>query len=111
MFMMKRAGFTLVCCLVLAGAAHAAQPMDFEMAGPGAVAAKAGGYRSPVLRAVHRFDLVGMRWASGVRPDISLRARKAGGRWTRWTRVPTDREDSPDKGAAEASPRGFSAPV
>jgi hypothetical protein len=108
---MKRAGFTLVCCLALTGTARAAQPMDFEMAGPAAIAANSGGYRSPVLRAAHRFDLVGMRWANGVKPEISLRARKAGGRWTKWTRVPTDTDDSPDKGAAEASPRGFSAPV
>jgi hypothetical protein len=52
-----------------------------------------------------------MRWANGARPDISLRARKAGGRWTKWTRVPTDPDDSPDQGALEGSPRGFSAPV
>jgi hypothetical protein len=75
------------------------------------VASKAGDYRSPVLRAPHRFDLVGMRWAGGARPDISLRARKRGGSWTKWTRVPADPDDAPDKGAAEASPRGFSAPV
>jgi hypothetical protein len=108
---MKRLGFTLVCCLVLAAPARGAQPMDFEMAGPAAVAATAGDYRSPVLRAPHRFDLVGMRWAGGGRPEISLRARKRGGSWTKWTRVPADPDDAPDKGAAESSPRGFSAPV
>jgi hypothetical protein len=108
---MKRLGFTLVCCLVLAAPARGAQPMDFEMAGPAAVASKAGDYRSPVLRAPHRFDLVGMRWAGDARPDISLRARRRGGSWSKWTRVPADPDDAPDKGAAEHSPRGFSAPV
>ena len=63
---MKRLGFTLVCCLVLAAPARGAQPTDFEMAGAAAVASMAGDYRSPVLRAPHRFDLVGMRWASSV---------------------------------------------
>jgi hypothetical protein len=108
---MKRLGFTLVCSLVLAAPARGAQPTDFEMAGPAAVASTAGDYRSPVLRAPHRFDLVGMRWAGGGRPDISLRARKRGERWSKWTRVPADPDDAPDKGAAEGSPRGFSAPV
>jgi N-acetylmuramoyl-L-alanine amidase-like protein len=33
------------------------------------------------LRAPRRFNLVGARWRDG---KISLRARRAGGRWTRW---------------------------
>jgi hypothetical protein len=64
-----------------------------------------------VLRAPRRFDLVGMRWASRARPDIELRARKAGGRWTRWTHVPAEPDDAPDAASREKSPRGFSAPV
>jgi hypothetical protein len=108
---MKRLGFTLVCCLVLAAPAHAAAPADFEMAAlAGANAAKAGPYRSPAIRASGRFQLVGMRWASAARPTISLRARKSGGAWTKWTAVPSDPDDAPD-GGREKSPRGFSAPV
>src|SRR5205085_9999254 len=54
-----------------------------------------------------RFDLVGMRWSGRGKPTISLRARKHDGRWTKWTAVPSDPEDSPDKAVAA----GFSAPV
>jgi hypothetical protein len=114
---MKRAGsgFTLVCvlALVLAGAAQAAVgPSDFEMRAPvGASASSAGAYTSHVLRAPKHFDLVGMRWHGRLRPTISLRARKADGHWTKWTRVPADSDDSPDVGSRERSAGGFSAPV
>jgi N-acetylmuramoyl-L-alanine amidase-like protein len=108
---MKRLGFTLLCVLVLAAPARAARPMDFELAGPAVVAAKAGSYRSPVLRAPHRFSLVGLRWSGAARPTIAVRARRSGRAWTKWTRVPADPDDAPDTGAAERSPRGFSAPV
>src|SRR3954447_1273573 len=113
---MKRAGSTLVCVLALifAGTAHASAngPSDFEMRGPvGASASLAGPYKSHVLRAPKRFDLVGMRWRGRLRPTISLRARKADGHWTRWTRVPADSTDSPDVGSRERGAGGFSAPV
>jgi hypothetical protein len=109
---MKRVLVTLACFLVLAAPASAARkPMDFELAGPRVVAADAGAYRSPVLQAPRRFDLVGMRWSSRLRPTIAIRARKAGGAWTHWTRVPADPDDAPDAGSRERSPRGFSAPL
>lgn len=108
---MKRAGFTLACllCLLPVGTAQAAAgPRDFEMRAPaGAAAAAVGPWKSPVLRAPARFDLVGMRWAGRTRPTIALRARKAGGHWTKWTAVPSDPGDAPDRGM----PGGFSAPV
>ena len=114
----KRFGVTLACVLCALCAAASAQASagvrDFEMRGPAtgsAKAAQAGAYRSPVLRAPQRFDLVGMRWTSRLRPTIALRARRAGGHWTKWTRVPTDPEDAPDAGGRERTPRGFSAPV
>src|SRR6476620_1649944 len=93
---------TLVCALALGlvGSADASSgPRDFEMRGPAAGAATAsrsGAFRSPVLRAPGRFDLVGLHWTSRLRPTIALRARKAGGHWTKWTHVTTDPEDSPD---------------
>src|SRR3954447_4694202 len=113
---MKRAGSTLVCVLALifAGTAHASAngPSDFEMRGPvGASASLAGPYKSHVLRAPKRFDLVGMRWRGRLSPTISLRARKADGHWTKWTRVPADSDDSPDTGSGERTAGGFSAPV
>src|SRR3954451_21615853 len=108
---MKRAGFTLVCVLCLAFAAGTASaapgPSDFEMKAPAAAsAAGAGSYRSAVLRAPRRFDLVGMHWSSRLVPTISLRARKPDGGWTKWTRVPTYPEDSADDGSREKNPRG-----
>jgi N-acetylmuramoyl-L-alanine amidase len=108
---MKRAGFTLVCVLALwgAGAAHAAS--DFEMHGPVGAVAAGGPYKSHVLKAPKRFDLVGMRWHGRLAPVISLRAKKANGRWTHWTRVPADSDDSPDPGSRERRAGGFSAPV
>ena len=113
---MKRAGFTtLVCGLTLAvcGGAQASPGVrDFEMRGPvAASAAAAGPFKSHVLRSPVRFDLVGMRWSGGAQPTISLRARKAGARWTKWTRVPADPEDAPDLGSRERRGGGFSAPV
>jgi hypothetical protein len=82
------------------------------MRGPvGASASASGPYKSHVLRAPQRFDLVGMRWRGRLQPTISLRARKADGPWTKWTRVPSDPDDSPDAGSRERSPAGFSAPV
>jgi N-acetylmuramoyl-L-alanine amidase-like protein len=113
---MRLAGPSFVCAvaLVFAGAAQAASgPSDFEMRAPvaGALAAGADSYRSPALRAPKRFDLVGMRWSGPLRPTIALRARRSGGRWTKWTRVPSDPEDSPDQGSPERTRAGFSAPV
>src|SRR3954454_4047165 len=113
---MRHCALTLVCAVLLAiaGPASASHgPSDFEMQGPagGAVAAGVGAYRSHVLQAPHRFDLVGLRWSGRQRPTIALRARRAGGHWTKWTRVPADPDDSPDRGSRERSPRGFSAPV
>ena len=78
---MKRAGFTFVCVLALwwAGVAHATS--DFEMRGPVGAVAAGGSYKSHVLKAPKRFDLVGMRWRGRLAPTISLRARKADGRF------------------------------
>jgi hypothetical protein len=106
---MKRVGFTFVCVLALswAGVAHARGPSDFEMRGPVGAVAAGGPYKSHVLKAPKRFDLVGMRWRGRLAPTISLRAKKANGHWTHWTRVPSDPGDAPD-----ARQRfGFSAPV
>lgn len=53
--------------------------------------AGAGAWRSPVVRAPRRFDLVGLRWhaASGERA-VAIRVRDAGGRWGRWTQMAAD---------------------
>jgi hypothetical protein len=107
---MKRRGFTLVCVLALwwAGTAQAASsPSDFEMRGPVGAVAAGGAYKSHVLRAPKRFDLVGLRWRGRAEPTIALRAKKRSGHWTNWTRVPADPDDAPDRPMRF----GFSAPV
>jgi N-acetylmuramoyl-L-alanine amidase len=59
----------------------------FGMDVPGSALARAasGSTKTPPLRAPRRFNLVGTRWHGG---KVSLRARRSGGRWTRW--VPLD---------------------
>jgi N-acetylmuramoyl-L-alanine amidase len=47
---------------------------------------------SGVVRAPHRFSLVGLHWRGHSEAHASLRVRRAGGRWTRWVRY---RDSSP----------------
>jgi hypothetical protein len=51
-----------------------------------------GRWRSPVVRAPKRFDLVGLRWEPGRGTDrqARIRVRDAGGRWGRWTLMAQD---------------------
>ena len=81
------------------------QPVDFELAAPAAA------LRSPPLRAPKRFNLVGLRWRGGGAPRVSLRARRDGGDWTRWTEVTADAEHAPDPRSGEPQPVGGSAPL
>jgi hypothetical protein len=68
-----------------------------------ATAAAAGGWRTtPVLRAPRRFDLVGLVWARGSRAEAQLRARRRGGRWSRWVALHTAGDHGPDRGRAPA---------
>src|SRR4051794_8220179 len=84
--------------------------VDFELAPPSATLhGAAGGYVSPQLRAPKRFDLLGMRWRGDSRPAISVRVRRDGGRWSRWSALDVDPGDAPDP--AEGSRRGLTAPL
>ena len=53
-----------------------------------------GTWRSPVVRAPKRFDLVGLRWRrearAGEQHQARIRVRGAGGRWGRWTLMAQD---------------------
>ena len=56
-----------------------------------------GGWRSPVVRAPKRFDLVGLHWRAGAPAhahahdaDARIRVRGADGRWRPWTRMAAD---------------------
>jgi hypothetical protein len=73
------------------------QPLDF---GARASAAAAGGWwTSPVLRAPRRFDLIGLRWARGSHTEVQVRARRRGGKWTRWVTLHPTGDHGPDHGA------------
>jgi hypothetical protein len=64
-----------------------------------AAAAGAGGWRTTgVLRAPRRFDLMGLRWARGSHAEAQVRARRHGGRWTRWVTLHSAGDHGPDGG-------------
>jgi hypothetical protein len=84
--------------------------VDFEVApAGGGVHAAGGAYVSPAIRAPKRFNLLGMRWRGRARPAISVRVRRDGGGWSRWTSLDVDPADAPDPGEGPA--RGFTAPA
>ncbi|HEX8744549.1 MAG TPA: N-acetylmuramoyl-L-alanine amidase [Thermoleophilaceae bacterium] len=100
------AGFLGVLLAVVAPALsvrpYQPRAVDFEMAAPAALgAARAGAVESPVLRAPKRFNLVGLRWEGDSHPRISLRVRRAGGRWSEWVRVGGGADHAPDPGTGE----------
>ena len=52
--------------------------------GARAAATAAGPVTTPVLHAPKRFDLFGLTWRGPATAHVEVRARLAGGRWTRW---------------------------
>jgi hypothetical protein len=80
--------------------------LDFELASPGLSAASGGPYRSPVVRAPKRFNLVGLRWSGQGEPRISMRVRRAGGSWSPWVKVGAGRDHAPDPGTGEGRREG-----
>ena len=100
----------LVCALVSASTALAAQPapVDFEIApraGDQAVSSASGAVVSSRLATPRRFNLVGMRWRGRARPEIALRVRR-GGRWSRWEQLAAEAEHNPDPGRGERQTAG-----
>src|SRR5687767_5330926 len=101
---MKRLALLLVAVLAITAAPalsvrpYVPAPVDFEMAAPArtATVAAAGRVVSPVLRAPKRFNLAGLRWRGHRHVDVALRARREGGRWSRWTPVGSHGEDGSD---------------
>jgi N-acetylmuramoyl-L-alanine amidase len=94
----------LVCVLISASAAQAAEPrpVDFEMAPKAGVRAAAanGVVVSRPLETPRRFNLVGLRWRGRGEPKVALRVR-SGGRWSRWQRLGSEADHNPDAGHAE----------
>jgi len=75
------------------------RPALFEMslAGAGGAAAASAGWRETgVLAAPRRFDLIGLRWADGSHAEAQVRARRRGGRWTRWAALHGTGDHAPD---------------
>jgi hypothetical protein len=71
--------------------------LELDVAHRGAVAA--GGWRTTgVIRAPRRFDLMGLVWARGSHADAQLRARRHGGRWSRWVTLHATGDHGPDRG-------------
>ena len=123
---MKRCLLTgaLVCVLGLLAVAAPAlslrpyrpEPVNFSMAAPsgavlGNAARQSGGVVSRPLRSPRRFNLVGLSWRGGHREAaVAVRARRDGGRWTRWTPLASELVDGPDPGT-EARPGTTSSPT
>jgi hypothetical protein len=84
-------------------------PVEFELAASsppaGAAASRSKRVRSAVVKTGKRFNLVGLRWKGAGISSLALRVGSGRG-WGRWTAVPTDSDDAPDRGAGEAQ-RGF----
>jgi hypothetical protein len=75
--------------------------LDLDVAHRGAVAA--GGWRTTrVIEAPRRFDLMGLVWARGSHAEAQLRARKRGGRWSRWVTLHDAGDHGPDRGRRPA---------
>jgi len=93
------------------------EPVQFSMPAGGedallgSAASRGGsGVVSKPLRAARRFNAVGLIWRGRVsEPEIAIRTRRNGGRWTRWSPMFTHVEDGPDPGT-ERAPRGVTSP-
>jgi hypothetical protein len=70
--------------------------------GAHARASSAGWWTSPVMRAPRRFDLIGLRWARGSQAEAQVRARRRGGRWTKWVTLHVTGDHGPDRGHVPA---------
>jgi len=58
--------------------------LNLPVAGDARAALAAGGWRSPVLAAPRRFDLMGLRWSGRGEVETEIRTRRAGGPWSEW---------------------------
>ncbi len=80
----------------------APRPEAFTLELPAADAAAAGWRTSQVFDAPRRFDLIGLGWRRGGGVDAQVRARRHGGRWSRWTHLHDAGDHGPDAGRAAA---------
>jgi hypothetical protein len=80
-------------------AALGARPALFELRleDEAARAAAGGWHTTRVLRAPRRFDLIGLRWASGSQVSAQVRARRRGDSWSRWVPLAAVAGHGPDR--------------
>jgi hypothetical protein len=84
-------------------AAPRAESFSLDLPSPaGAIAAGSGWHTTRVFEAPRRFDLIGLRWPRGGRVQAQVRARRRGGRWTRWTPLHQAGDHGPDTGRGTA---------
>jgi hypothetical protein len=80
----------------LSGGPFVARAVEFQQAlatGPGADGG--AGWRSGVVRAPKRFDLVGLTWRAPRELRAQIRVRSAGGRWSAWSAMGDSHAGSP----------------
>ena len=107
----------MLTCMMLALAAAAPAtasawmpaPVQFARAVPLGGAHAAGATRTVDVPTGRRFDMLGLEWRGARSVHIELRARLAGGRWTRWADTPA----SDDGGSSSEQGRrlSFSDPI
>jgi hypothetical protein len=98
---MRRVSFVLVAVgltVWLAAPELPARPfvprvVEFEQAVPTRGAAGWTGWRSGVVRAPKRFDLVGLTWRAPHALRARIRVRSASGRWSAWRAMGDDHAD------------------
>jgi N-acetylmuramoyl-L-alanine amidase len=87
---MRRVAFPIVLVALLGlapAAAHGAgEARTIALPVPAETSAR-GPWRTLPLRAAHGFELAGADWRGARGAHVALRARRASGGWSRWTRV------------------------
>ena len=112
---MLRVPLATIAALLASAVPALAAPavVEFERPAPPAPAAAAAdrGYVVDPLRSERRFNLVGLSWRGDAEPAIALRARRAGGEWTRWTPASAPGGHAPEVRGRETGSRRTSEPV
>ena len=88
-------------------AAPRAEAFTLALPEHGATAAGAGWRTTEVYDAPRRFDLIGLGWRRPAHVHAQVRARRRGGRWSRWAPLHATGDHGPDA----ASPRAGTDPV
>ncbi|MCW3011382.1 MAG: hypothetical protein JWO90_1786, partial [Solirubrobacterales bacterium] len=78
-------------------AASAAASRSFGLDVPHAAWTRGGGRTTGTLKAPRRFDLLGLRGRGLADAGVEVRVRRAGGRWSPWTRFGAGVEHAPDR--------------